>query len=173
MFGSPGTWRVPQGNGIMGRGMIVDDHVFTDGALRSVTRIRFAKITSCNVEKAVMERCESVSASASVSAPVSTSRERPFVNILTRCKYLPSTSEVWGKVMFLHLCVILFTGGKGVCPTPPPIGRPEGGWPDPPDADPPGCRPPGCRPTPDTSTSGQYASYWNAFFLRYTLQELQ
>ena len=24
---------------------------------------------------------------------------------------LPPTNEVWGKVMFLHLCVILFTGG--------------------------------------------------------------
>ena len=35
------------------------------------------------------------------------------------------------------------------------------------DADPLGCRPPGCRPPrcrpPDTSTSGRYASYWNAF----------
>ena len=24
---------------------------------------------------------------------------------------LPPTNEVWGKVMFLHLCVILFTWG--------------------------------------------------------------
>ena len=26
-------------------------------------------------------------------------------------KILPSSNEVWGKVMFLHLCVILFPGG--------------------------------------------------------------
>ena len=75
--------------------------------------------------------------------------------------YLPPANEVWGKVMFLHLCVILFKG--------------EGGSDQPPDADPPGvvqtppqgwadlprCRPPGvgqlpkikiplglCRPPP-------------------------
>ena len=29
-------------------------------------------------------------------------------------KYLPSANEVWEKVMFLHLCVILFTGGVSV-----------------------------------------------------------
>ena len=27
--------------------------------------------------------------------------------------YLPPANEVWGKVMFLHLCVILFTGVVG------------------------------------------------------------
>ena len=27
--------------------------------------------------------------------------------------HLPPENEVWGKVMFLHLCVILFTGGGG------------------------------------------------------------
>ena len=27
--------------------------------------------------------------------------------------FLPPANEVWGKVMFLHLCVILFTGGRG------------------------------------------------------------
>ena len=49
--------------------------------------------------------------------------------------FLPPTIEVRGKVMFLHLCVILFMG--------------EGGLPTPPDADlsragqtPPRCRPP-------------------------------
>ena len=29
--------------------------------------------------------------------------------------FLPPANEVWGKVMFLHLCVILFTGGGGLC----------------------------------------------------------
>ena len=51
--------------------------------------------------------------------------------------FLPPANEVWGKVMFLHLCVILFTGGStsrevvciqgqtpssGVGRPPPPIG---------------------------------------------------
>ena len=27
--------------------------------------------------------------------------------------FLPPANEVWGKVVFLHLCVILFTGGLG------------------------------------------------------------
>ena len=29
-------------------------------------------------------------------------------------KFLPPTNEVWGKVLFLHMSVILFTGGGGV-----------------------------------------------------------
>ena len=29
--------------------------------------------------------------------------------------WLPPANEVWGKVMFLHLCIILFTGGGGFC----------------------------------------------------------
>ena len=33
---------------------------------------------------------------------------------------LPPANEVWGKVMFLHLCVILFT--RRVVHTPPPPG---------------------------------------------------
>ena len=28
--------------------------------------------------------------------------------------FLPPAKEVWGRVMFLHLCVILFTRGEGV-----------------------------------------------------------
>ena len=32
--------------------------------------------------------------------------------------FVTAANEVWGKVMFLHLCVILFTGEEGVCPTP-------------------------------------------------------
>ena len=32
--------------------------------------------------------------------------------------FLPPANEIWGKVMFLHLCAILFTGGGvlGFCP---------------------------------------------------------
>ena len=74
--------------------------------------------------------------------------------------FLPLTNEVRGKVMFLHLCVILFMGEVGL-PNPPPmqishgLGRPSRcrppprveptppdagpqGWTDPPDAYPPG-----------------------------------
>ena len=55
---------------------------------------------------------------------------------------LSPANEVWGKVMFLHLCVILFTGRAGSAQppfrqTPPGLGRPP--WMQthpPPDADP-------------------------------------
>ena len=54
--------------------------------------------------------------------------------------YRPQT-KIWDKVMFLHLCVILFTGG--VCPTP---------WMQTPlIAEPPGCRPP-LKDTPQMQT---------------------
>ena len=38
---------------------------------------------------------------------------------------LPPANEVWGKVMFLHLCVILFTGGSAQPPRclPPAVGQ--------------------------------------------------
>ena len=42
---------------------------------------------------------------------------------------LQPANEVWGKVMFLHLCVILFTGGWGL-PNPPWMQNPRG-WADP------------------------------------------
>ena len=74
--------------------------------------------------------------------------------------YLPPANEVWGKVMFLHLCVILFTGGL-----PKPSAKTPR-RPPPADADlpAPGCRPRRMEsPPPDTSASGRYASCWNAF----------
>ena len=84
-------------------------------------------------------------------------------------------NEVWGKVMFLNLCFILFTGGGAFAQHLHSVGRPRGGLGRPPQGTPPGCRPPppgcrrqaspGCRP-PDTSTSGRYASYWNAYLSR-------
>ena len=59
------------------------------------------------------------------------------------------------KVMFLHLSVILFTGGVWADTTP--------SWPDPPlGRHPSGRHPPG-RHSPDGHCSGRYASYWNAF----------
>ena len=48
--------------------------------------------------------------------------------------FLPPANEVWGKVIFLHLSVILFTGGGGVSGQVPP-GRythPPAGTPLPP-----------------------------------------
>ena len=38
--------------------------------------------------------------------------------------FLPPANEVWGKVIFLHLSVILFTGGVPV--QVPPAGTPPG-----------------------------------------------
>ena len=56
---------------------------------------------------------------------------------------LPTANAVWGKVMFLHLCVILFTGGSAQHP---------------PDADPPGwADPPGVRQTPWMQTPWGWA----------------
>ena len=54
-----------------------------------------------------------------------------------------------GKVIFLHLSVILFTGGSGRHPREDtPLGR----------------HPPGTPPPPaDGHYSGRYVSYWNAF----------
>ena len=102
-------------------------------------------------------------------------------------------NEVVAKVIFLHLFVILFTGG--VClsaywDTNPPGSRPPWDQTPPDQADtPPGTRPPRDQ-TPQTrqthprdqtplgpyppreadssirSTSGRYASYWNAFLLQ-------
>ena len=76
-----------------------------------------------------------------------------------------------GKVMFLHLSAILFTGG--VClPLGPgggclPLGRGRGVWLDAPWADPPsGQTPPLDRYPPPLGSyppPGWYTSYWNAF----------
>ena len=105
-------------------------------------------------------------------------------------QFITGRNEVVAKVMFLHVSVILSTGGVSREKPPgqgdpktrqTPPGRetpPDQG--DPPDqADPPEQgRPPGrenppgpCRPPPPEadsrirSTSGRYASYWNAFLL--------
>ena len=114
-----------------------------------------------------------------------------------RLWFITGRNEVVAKVIFLHLSVILFTGGvcQGEPPlpgkTPPCQGEPprqgepptcqgEPPWdqtpppwdqtppgPDPPqDQSPPGPDPPPPPPEEDCSirsTSGQYASYWNAF----------
>ena len=70
---------------------------------------------------------------------------------------LPPANEVWGKVMFLHLSVILFTGGgsasRGSAPGEVYI---QGAGQTPLDADPP-------EHYGILSTSRWYASYWNAF----------
>ena len=86
------------------------------------------------------------------------------------------------KVMFLHVCVILFTGGglrAGRTPpgqeeppwagrTPPGPGRPPSRENPPDQADPPPDQadttpPPHEADSRIQSTSGRYASYWNAF----------
>ena len=89
---------------------------------------------------------------------------------------LPPANEVWGKVIFLHLFVILFTGGLPHCmlgytpqqQTPPEQTPPEQTH-HPLGAD----TPLGSRHPPGHSacweiraTSGRYASYWNVFLLK-------
>ena len=80
-------------------------------------------------------------------------------------RLLPPANEVWGKVIFLHLFVILFTGvgwvstsvHAGIPPPPPPL-----------EQTPPGSRHPRpwCRACWEIrSMRGRYASYWNALFL--------
>ena len=104
--------------------------------------------------------------------------------------YRPQRS--WAKVMFLQASVILLTGGS-VClsacwdtphqeQTPPleqtasqeqthPLGADTPQSKHPPGADPPGADTPRADTPPAAdsgirSTSGQYASYWNAFLLQ-------
>ena len=68
----------------------------------------------------------------------------------------PPAKEVWGKVIFLHLFVILFTGGvhgPGGCLVPGEVHGPGG------------CL---VETPPDGYCCGRYASYWNAFlFTKY------
>ena len=101
----------------------------------------------------------------------STRRSDPFKS-LQRCSHF-FTHEIWGKVMFLHLSVILFTGWEGGLPdrTPwtetlhpldrdSPLGR------DPPqDRDHPSRTETPPDRAPPTVKNGRYASYWNAFLL--------
>ena len=70
------------------------------------------------------------------------------VRILLECILVTSCNEVVAKVMFLLEFVILFTGG-GVCLI--------AWWDTPPPGTDSGIR----------STSGRYASYWNAFLFNY------
>ena len=82
------------------------------------------------------------------------------------CIYLPPANEVWGKVIFLHLFVILFTGG-GVClsacwdtpPGPPPPGpatSPPGTSPPPGSRHPPPGTPRNRHTPPTTKHAGSY-----------------
>ena len=73
--------------------------------------------------------------------------------------FITGRNEVVAKVIFLHLSVILFTGGGSAsvhAGIPPPPGKHT----------PPGSTHPAPPPEADSgirSMSGQYASYWNAF----------
>ena len=65
--------------------------------------------------------------------------------------------------MFLHLSVILFTGGR--CTS--PLGRHPPGQ-----TSPLGIHPPWVDPPRDGHCSGRYASYWNAFLFSLVLMYL-
>ena len=87
-------------------------------------------------------------------------------------KFLPPANEVWGKVIFLHLSVILFTVGEGGLPqgmlgfAPPPEQTPHPGSRHPLEQTHPWSRHPPCSACWEIrSTSGRYASYWNAILL--------
>ena len=68
-------------------------------------------------------------------------------------------TEVWDKVMFLHLSVIVFTRGGGWFPNMHHRSHDQGGFDGPPPQH------YGIR-----STSGWYAPYWNAFlFMEYVI----
>ena len=106
----------------------------------------------------------------------------PILQQYSSHKLLPPANEVWGKVIFLHLFVILFTGGMpgpgggvwlgGLLPggclilggsAPRGVSAP-GGVPGPGE----GCLLPGgawWRPPREGQCCVQYASYWNAFLL--------
>ena len=132
--------------------------------------------------------------------------ERGVRKHFTAILIITGRNEVVAKVIFLHLFVILFTGGGGggipqgteadppdqahhptpqtrhITPpghdTPPPPPGPDTPPPPGPGAprpDTPQARPPRTRPPPPpreadsgirSSTSGRYASYWNAFLLQ-------
>ena len=74
---------------------------------------------------------------------------------------LPPANKVWGKVIFLHLSVILFTGEVPGQVSPTGKVHPLGRYPSP------------QAGTPQSSacweiwaTSRQYASHWNAFLFQ-------
>ena len=93
-------------------------------------------------------------------------------------KLLPPANEVWGKVMFLHMSVILSTGGGGLCMMSLPVQLP-GPMFLPEDLCPEGTLPEGSlfrgscqgyhpdRDPPHMGKSGRYTSYWNAFLLSF------
>ena len=111
-----------------------------------------------------------------------------YVSVKSTVTIITGRKEVVAKVMFLHVSVILFTGGGSPGrENPPDREEPPGqGEPPPNQVDPPGPgRPPGTRENPPPgrenppgpgrppreadsrirSTSGRYTSYWNAFLL--------
>ena len=92
----------------------------------------------CNI------RCDTIYTILYFYTDVSTTQTYSVSDPSVIC-YLPQRS--WGKVMFLHMSVILFTGGLPQCS----LGYP----------------PPGSSLCWEIrTTSGRYASYWNAFLLR-------
>ena len=86
-----------------------------------------------------------------------------IINFVTFSFIFTGRNEVVAKVIFLHLSVILFTGGGSASmhagiPT-PPLG--------------PGRPPPREADSRIRSTSGRYASYWNAFLLVTQLRRVE
>ena len=137
-----------------------------------------SKVSDCSGRSRNYQRDAILSGGSRISQ-IGVPTQDGVINLL-----LPPTNEVWGKVIFLHLSVILFTRGSTREGTAldrytllwvgTPLGRytayqvhPLAGTP--PRQVPPGRYPPGqVHPLPTVhagiwSTSGQYASYWNEF----------
>ena len=89
-------------------------------------------------------------------------------------KFLPPANEICGKVMFLHVSVILSRRGVRamhaplLC-TPPSTHAPHHACPSATHAPCQTCPPPRMPPPTIWSMSGRYASYWNAPLLTYIL----
>ena len=79
--------------------------------------------------------------------------------------FFTGRNEVVAKVIFLHLFVILFTGGVSSRENPPCQGEPPPGRETPPAKETPRQGEP--FPPAIRSMSGRYASYWNAFLFKY------
>ena len=114
----------------------------------------------------------------------------PLGSRMGSASILPPANEVWGKVIFSVVCVKNSVHGgsasvhAGIPPPPQKNRHPPGAHPPgrgyPPPAPPPGPGPPRAdTPSPlrsacweIRSTSGRYASYWNAILLRLRLRFL-
>ena len=99
-----------------------------------------------------------------------------LTNVCEKLCLLPAATKLWPRLCF-YTCVWFCSRGGLRAGRPPRAGRtppwqgetprqgtpPPPGWENPPEQTPPGTRPPREADSSIRSTSGRYASYWNAF----------